>query len=74
MIDASRGLTIILYFEFCEFAGAGDDWRRSLSVGSLEAKGLEFHPNICRRINHRISIEMESSNGQMNRANTAHSI
>ena len=46
---------------------------RSLSVGSLEAEGLEFHPNIGRRINHRISIEMELSNTQMNRANTAHS-
>ena len=46
----------------------------NLSVGSLEAEGLEFHPNICRRINHRISIKMESSNWQMNRANTAHSL
>ena len=47
----------------------------SLSVGSLEAEGLEFHPNIGRRINHRISIEMKASNGQMNRAtNTAHSL
>ena len=44
MIDASRGLTIILYFEFCEFAGAGDDWMEVVECRQFRGKGTRVSP------------------------------